>query len=292
MGIHGSSVPQRQLGRHLKIAREEAGINLEPAARTLEWSRARMYRIERGETTVRTHDVEAMCRLYGVTTKMTDVLLSLARESKAKGWWHAYGEVIPSWFQLYVGMEATASRLRQFESSLIPGLLQTPEYVAEVVRTKPDVTEQEVATKVALRLERQRILTRHRPQAPDLEVIVDESALRRPIADRDAWLAQLAYLANANRLPTVTVRILPSAVGPHWASMTNAFYIIEFPAVGTRPPEPTTIYSENLTGALYLDKPAEVEVYDQVWQRLDELALSQADSEDLLAAIIEEAVDE
>ncbi|MFC6019467.1 helix-turn-helix domain-containing protein [Plantactinospora solaniradicis] len=292
MGIHGSSVPQRQLGRHLKLAREEAGINLEPAAKTLEWSRARMYRIERGETTVRTHDVEAMCRLYGVTTKMTDVLLGLARESKAKGWWHAYGEVIPSWFQLYVGMEATASRIRQFESSLIPGLLQTPDYAAEVIRTKPDVTEQEVAAKVALRLERQRILTRRRPKAPDLEVIVDEAVLRRPIADHDAWLAQLAHLANSNRVPSVTVRILPSGVGPHLASVANSFHIFEFPAIGTRPPEPTTIYSENLTGALYLDKPAEVAVYDQVWQRLGELALSQEDSEDLLTAIIKEAVDD
>ncbi|MEE6305940.1 helix-turn-helix transcriptional regulator [Plantactinospora veratri] len=292
MADRASSVPQRQLGRHLKIAREEAGINLEPAAKMLEWSRARMYRIERGETTVRTHDVEAMCRLYGVNPKMTNVLLSLAKESKAKGWWHAYGDVIPSWFQLYVGMEATAARIRQFESSLIPGLLQTADYAAEVIRTKPGVTEQEVASKVALRLERQRILTRRQPKAPELEVIVDEAVLRRPIADHDAWVAQLAHLANSNRLPTVTVRVLPSVTGPHWASMTNAFYIIEFPTHGTRPPEPTTIYSENLTGALYLDKPTEVAVYDQVWERLSELALSQEDSEDLLAAIIKEAVDD
>ncbi|MEN3611427.1 helix-turn-helix transcriptional regulator [Plantactinospora sp. ZYX-F-223] len=292
MGDRASSVPQRQLGRHLKIAREEAGINLEPAAKILEWSRARMYRIERGETTVRTHDVEAMCRLYGVTPKMTNVLLSLAKESKAKGWWHAYGEVIPSWFQLYVGMEAAACRIRNFESSLIPGLLQTPEYATEVFRTKPGVTEQDIATKVALRLERQRILTRRHPKAPDLEVILDEAVLRRPISDHDAWLAQLAYLANANRLPSVTVRVLPSAAGPHRASMTNAFYILDFPALGTRPPEPTTVYSENLTGALYLDKPAEVTFYDDVWRTLGELALSQEASEDLIADIIKEAVDD
>ncbi|MFY1687804.1 helix-turn-helix domain-containing protein [Plantactinospora sp. WMMB782] len=292
MGDRASSVPQRQLGRHLKIAREEAGINLEPAARILEWSRARMYRIERGETTVRTHDVEAMCRLYDVTPKMTDVLLSLARESKAKGWWHAYGEVIPSWFQLYVGMEATASRIRQFESSLIPGLLQTADYAAEVIRTKPGVTEQEVASKVALRLERQRILTRRQPKAPDLEVIVDEAVLRRPIADRDAWLAQLAHLANSNRLPSVTVRVLPLTSGPHRASVANSFHIFDFPAQGTRPPEPTTVYSENLTGALYLDKPAELADYEGAWQTLGELALTQEASEDLLADIIKEAVDD
>ncbi len=287
MGDHASSVPQRQLGRHLKIAREEAGISLEPAAKTLEWSRARMYRIERGETTVRTHDVEAMCRLYGVTTKMTDVLLGLARQSKAKGWWHAYGEVIPSWFQLYVGMEEAACRIRQFESSLIPGLLQTPEYAAEVFRTKAGVTEQQVATNVAFRLERQRILTRRRPKAPVLEVIVDEAALRRPIADHDAWLAQLAHLANSNRLPSVTVRVLPSTAGPHWASMTNAFYIIEFPATGTRPPEPTTIYSENLTGALYLDKPVELATYEAIWAAIATVCLTPAESRTLIKTMAE-----
>ncbi|MGI5212151.1 helix-turn-helix domain-containing protein [Plantactinospora sp. CA-290183] len=292
MGDRASSVPQRQLGRHLKLAREEAGISLEPAAKLLEWSRARMYRIERGETTVRTHDVEAMCRLYGVTAQMTDVLRSLAKESKAKGWWHAYGEVIPTWFQLYVGMEAGAARIRDFESTLIPGLLQTPEYAAAVFGTRAGVTEHEVAASVAFRLERQRILRRRRPKAPDLKVIVDESVLHRPISDRDAWLAQLAHLANANRLPTVTVRVLPLSAGPHLASVANSFRIFEFPAQGTRPPEPTTVYSENLTGALYLDKPGELAVYDEIWRSLGELALSQEDSEDLLAAIIREGVDD
>ncbi|MFC6018670.1 helix-turn-helix domain-containing protein [Plantactinospora solaniradicis] len=292
MADRGSSVPRRQLGRYLKLAREEAGISLEPAAKTLEWSRARMYRIERGESTLRSHDVEAMCQLYGVSSSMTDVLLSLARQSKATGWWHAYGEVIPSWFELYVGMEAAASRIRQYESFVIPGLLQTPEYAATVLGSAPGTREQEVAAKVAFRLERQRILTRRRPKAPDLEVIVEESVLRRPIPQHDAWLAQLAHVANANRLPSVTVRVLPSGAGPDWASAANPFNIFDFPAVGTRPADPTTIHSENVTGAIYLEKPAEVAAYDEVWRRLDELALSQEDSEDLLAAIIREGVDD
>ena len=292
MSDSGSSVPRRQLGRYLKLAREEAGINLEPASKTLEWSRARMYRIERGEVSLRTHDVEAMCRLYAVAPAMTDVLTSLAKESKSKGWWHAYGEAVPTWFHLYVGLEAAASRIRDFESTLIPGLLQTPEYAEAVFQTKQGITEQAVAAKVAFRLERQRILTRRRPKAPELEVIVDEAVLRRPIVAHDAWLAQLAHLANSNRLPSVTVRVLPLAVGPHRASVANSFRIFEFPAIGTRPPEPTTVYSENLTGALYLDKPAEVAVYDDIWRALGELALDQGASEDLIATIIKESVDD
>ncbi|MEO3742156.1 DUF5753 domain-containing protein [Plantactinospora sp. B5E13] len=186
----------------------------------------------------------------------------------------------------------SARRIRQFEATLVPGLLQTPEYATALFRTRPGVTERQVAAKVAVRLERQRILTRRRPRAPELDVIVDESVLRRPILDRDAWLAQLAHLANANRLPTVTVRVLPLAAGPHAASVASSFHIFEFPAQGTRPPEPTTVYSENLTGALYLDKPAEIGAYDDVWRTLDTLALSQEDSEDLLAVIIREGVDD
>nr|MDT0660079.1 helix-turn-helix transcriptional regulator [Micromonospora sp. DSM 115978] len=287
MGEIGSSVPRRQLGRYLKRAREEAGIALEAAARQLEWSRARMYRIEAGTTSARTLDVEQMCRVYGTSPSMTKALIGLAKESKARGWWHAYGEAIPAWFELFVGMEAAASHIRQYESVLIPGLLQTPEYAAVVFRTKPGVTEDEVARKVALRMERQRLLTRRNPKAPNLDVIIDEAALARPITPEGAWRAQLAKLAV--RRPTVSLRVLPSAVGPHPASVAGAFCLMDFPEVSTRPAEPTTIYSENLTGAIYLDKPAEVAEYAEVWRILGELALSAEESRELIEATAKES---
>jgi transcriptional regulator with XRE-family HTH domain len=287
----GSSVPRRQLGRYLKKAREEAGVALEAAANELEWSRARMYRIEGGQTSVRSHDVVAMCALYGVAKEMTEVLVSLAKESKAKGWWHAYGDVVPAWFELYVGLEAAASRLRQYESSLIPGLLQTPEYATAVYRTRPGTTDAEVTQAVALRLERQRLLARRRPKAPELEVIVDEAVLRRPIADIEGMQKQLAHVVNASQKPGVSVRVLPSDVGPHRASAAGSFVILDFPSVGTRQPEPTTVYSENLTGALYLDKPGEVATYADAWETLVALALGARESEDLVATIIKESVD-
>jgi hypothetical protein len=265
---------------------------LEAVARELEWSRAKMYRVERGEVALRTLEVTAICRLYGVSTEMTDVLVGLAKATKAEGWWHAYGEAVPSWFELFVGMEENAARIREYGSFLVPGLLQTPEYAAAILASKPGLTEQEVAAKVAFRLKRQRILTRRSPGPPELMAIVEESVLRRPIADRDAWLAQLAHLANVNRLPSVGVRVLPSAASVAWAAAATPFSIFEFPPVGTRPPEPPTIYSENMTGAIYLDKPAEVAAYDEIWRRIDALALGQEDSEDLLTVIIREAVDD
>lgn len=292
MGVKRSTVPRRQLGRYLKQAREEAGMGVEPAARDLEWSRARMYRIEAGQTSVRTHDVLAMCRLYGVSTDLTDVLVGLARESKSEGWWQAYGDVVPHWFELYVGMEAAAGRLRNYDSNLIPGLLQTPEYAEAVFRLKSEVSEQEIRQKVALRLERQRILKRRRPKAPQFEAIIDEAVLRRPIPDRQAMARQLAKLVNISQQPSISVRVLPYDAGPHRGSPTGAFHILDFPRLGTRPPEPSTVYSENITGALYLDKPHEVAEYEEVWRVLEERALDRDGSDDLIGAIIKESADD
>lgn len=288
----GSSVPRRQLGRHLKRAREEAGIALDAAARELEWSRARMYRIEAGQTSVRSHDAVAMCELYGVRGELREVLVGLARESKAKGWWQSYGDVVPSWFELYVSMEAAASHLRQYMPALIPGLLQTPEYAAAIFRLRPGATEAEVARDVAVRMERHNLLTRRRPEPPKLDVLIDEAVLRRPIGDVEAWRAQLAHLANAVRPGQLSVRVLPSVLGPHPALVAGAFVILEFPRVGAREAEPTTVYFEGLTGALYLDKPAEVQTYADTWQTLEGLALDVKQTQDLLAEIIKETFDD
>ena len=124
----GSTVPRRQVGRLMRQLREQAGMSLTVAAEELEFSRARMYRIEGGESPLRKIDVEAMCRMYDASDEITEVLIALSRESKAKGWWHAYGDVVPAWFELYVGMEQAARQLRQYAPSVIPGLLQTREY--------------------------------------------------------------------------------------------------------------------------------------------------------------------
>ena len=105
-------MPRRQLGRHLKELREKAGITVVAGARALEWSTAKLWRIETGQVSMRSHDVQTMCRVYGVPPSLTQALTGLARETKAKGWWHAYGSAIPKWFSLYVGLESAASRIR------------------------------------------------------------------------------------------------------------------------------------------------------------------------------------
>ncbi|BCY13559.1 helix-turn-helix transcriptional regulator [Actinoplanes sp. L3-i22] len=289
MSETGSTVPRRQVGRLLKQLREQAGVSLMAAAQELEFSRARMYRIENGEVPVRKHDVIAMCGVYGAPGHMTEVLIGLAQESKAKGWWHAYGDVVPAWFELYVGMEQAAGRLRQYAPSVIPGLLQTREYAEFVFGRWLGDDPAAVENAVAVRLERQSLLRRSRPKAPRLEVIIDEGVLRRGVPDTLGMQKQLAHLVNVSTGPDVSVRVVPFTAGPHQASSSGQFTVLEFPAVGTTSPEPTTIYCENLTGALYLDKLGEVETYENIWAALDATALSQSDSDDLIGAIIKES---
>ncbi|TCB90759.1 XRE family transcriptional regulator [Micromonospora zingiberis] len=280
----GSTVPRRELGRLLRQTREQAGINLEAAASDLEWSRAKMYRIESGQTPIRALDVEQMCRLYEATPEMSEVLVSLARESKSKGWYHAYGEVIPRWFQLYVGLESAASRIRTYEQSLIPGLLQTPEYTEEIARCRPDISDDEVAMLVELRLKRQRILTRQRPPAPMLDVILDEGLLHKGVPGMSR---QIGRLLAATELPNVTIRIAPLGARLNRAVVAGSFVILDFPVKGARSAEPTTVYHESLTGALYLDRLDEVRAYAEGWNQLSATALDSEESQALLRRIKE-----
>ncbi|MDG4834591.1 helix-turn-helix transcriptional regulator [Solwaraspora sp. WMMD1047] len=284
MADNGSSVPRRQLGRMLRKSREEAGIALEAAAEDLEWSRAKMYRLEGGAVATRTHDVALMCQLYGTTDELTKAMVGLARESKSKGWWHAYGDVLPDWFSLYVGMEDAATRIREYEPALVPGLLQTPAYATAVLSSRPGATAEQVQQAVNLRIERQKILARRRPLPPVLELILDEAVLRRRA---DMMPEQLAHLLTCAALPRVSLRVLPLATGPHHACLAGAFSILEFAAQRGNIPEPTTIYSESLTGALYLDKPGEVATYDEAWRSLTDLALTEEESAALIDDIKE-----
>lgn len=280
----GSTVPRRSIGRALKGLREQAGISIEAARRNLEWSKAKLYRIEAGLSPLRRLDVIAMCSIYGASTEITDALAELAAETKAKGWWHSYSDTLPDWFELYVGLEAAASRVRQYEPGLIPGLLQTATYASAIIATGPGITDEEVERRVSLRLARQDILTRRTPRPPRLEMVVEEAVLRRPLANKAAMAEQLEHLIGAN----VSLRVVPSATGPHRALVAGAFVILDFPAVGTSTPEPTTIYSESLTGALYLDKHAEVETYETAWKTLVELSLDPDASAALMKTILKE----
>jgi transcriptional regulator with XRE-family HTH domain len=262
----GSTVPRRQLGRYLRDLRQAAGVTLKVAAQELERSEPTLWRIETGQTSVRSLDVKAMCELYGATPDMMAALMSLAKETKAKGWWQAYGDVIPEWFDMYIGLETAAVRQSDYQTELVTGLFQTEDYARTIIRAhSPNETEAEVERRLELRLARQRIV-RRLIDPPAVQLAIGEQVLRRPVGGSVVMAAQLEQLAEVSELPNVTLRVVPFGAGYHPGLVSGSFTILRFPSnVGGAETEPPTVYSETFTGALYLDKPRELERYSQAF---------------------------
>ncbi|MEU4643974.1 helix-turn-helix transcriptional regulator [Micromonospora sp. NPDC023814] len=284
----GSTVPRRQLGRALRELRTEARMTLDGAAEALQCSRQKMWRIETGLGAVRAVDAKAMCELYGATAELTGALTALANETKAKGWWHSYGDAIPDWFELYVGLESAASFIRRFDEALIPGMLQSRAYALAVYQHRHEVTEEERERLVEVRLQRQTLLHRRLPRAPKLEVILAEAALLRTVGDAATMVGQLRHLLEVGELPNVSVRVLPLTAGIHRGAEAGTFVILDFPPAKRTTTEPSVVYCESWTGALYLDRPEEYAAYEQVWASLDDLTLDEAQSRQLINKIIVE----
>ena len=270
----GSTVPRRQLGRYLRDLRNSQRLTVRKAAEQLEWSEAKMWRIETGQTSLRSLDVEAMCRIYGATPELTEALMGLAKETKARGWWHAYGDVIPEGFDVYIGLEEAASSFSWYESELIPGLFQTESYAHTLIEAdNPGVGEDEISRRVGLRMARQPLLTRV-TAPPQMHVVLNEATIRRPVGGKEVMAEQLTQLAVIGELPNVSLKIMPFSTGLHHGIMSGPFVILRFPLNGDgKETEPPTVYVDGFTGALYLDKPAEIERYAQAFTDIWETAL-------------------
>lgn len=285
----GSTVPRRQLGRYLRDLRGSAGLTVRAAAKQLERSEPTIWRIENGLVSVRSVEVEIMCRLYGASADLTKALMALAKETRAKGWWQAYGDVLPEWFDLYVGLEAAANRISWYESELVPGLFQTPDYAHALTRVHvPDESDAEIERRVELRLGRQAIL--RRPiDPPVLRVALRESVLRSPVGGTAVMAAQLDRLAEVSELPNVSIRVVPFTVGLHPGMVSGPFEVLRFPVNGGGlESEPPTVYADIYTGAIYLDKRHEVERYDQAFEGIWETALGEGESRDLIRQAAED----
>ncbi|MCK8676623.1 helix-turn-helix domain-containing protein [Streptomyces lichenis] len=279
----GSTVPRRQLGRHLRDLRNAARFTVRAAAKHLEWSEPKIWRIETGQVSLRSLDVEAMCRVYGADEKLTQALMGLAKETKGRGWWHAYGDAIPDDFDLYIGLEEATDRISWYEAELVPGLFQTPDYARVLIkRSNPDLVDAEIERRVHVRVTRQALLTRV-TAPPRVEVALNEAILRRPVGGRKVMAEQLDHLVHLNTLDTVSIRVVPYAAGFHDGIMSGPFVILRFPDHGdTRYTEPPTVYVEGFTGALYLDKPNEIERYENAFDSIWSSALDEAASTSLL----------
>ncbi|MCW3817878.1 helix-turn-helix domain-containing protein [Micromonospora sp. DR5-3] len=284
----GSTVPRRQLGRTLRELRTEARMTLDGAAEALQCSRQKVWRIETGLCAVRGLDVRAMCELYAATPELAGALVALAGETRAKGWWHSYGDTVPDWFELYVGLESAACRLREHDDALVPGLLQTRGYATAVCQHRPGLTEDERERVVEVRLQRQTLLLRRLPPPPRFDVMLSEAVLLRVVGSPATMAKQLRHLVEVSRLPHVSIRVLPLAAGLHYGAVAGAFVLLDFPLGNRVEPEPSVVYSESLTGALYLDRKEELAAYEDVWASLDSLALDQEQSRHLIGKIMQE----
>lgn len=285
----GSTVPRRQLGRYLRELREGASITVAAAAKALDWSAPRIWRYESGQVPMAQTDVEAMCRLYGAPSETTELLKALARETKNRGWWHAYERALPEWFKLYVGLEAAAERIRKYADTVVPGLLQTVEYMNETIAVDvPELTPQDRQATVTVRLQRQALLSRALPPAPRLDVVLSEAVTRRPLRDHAAMARQLDHLVMASKRHNVTVRVVPLAAGMHRWTAAGSFTVLDFPREGVRAPEPTTVYCDGPAGAYYLDKPNEISTYEAIWSSLDGIALDERQSHKVITAAARE----
>lgn len=220
-----------------------------------------LHRIETGKVPVTAANVRALCWLYGVDQSTTDALAELAVGTSQEEWWDA-SKVIPDWFKLYIGLEASASKIFSYDGEIVSGELQTEEYALAVYAAAQPGDDEGAARHVKLRLQRQRTMFARKP-APQLTFILSEAVLVRTVGDDRIMQAQLAHIMKAAKLPNVDVRVVPFSAGAHPA-MSGAFRILDF----DDPDDPDMVYLESHVGALYLEEPAELLEYRRVFEML------------------------
>jgi transcriptional regulator with XRE-family HTH domain len=262
----------RRLALELLRRREAAGLTREEAARQLEWSTSTIFRIETGRSRPQPGNVKVLLELYGVTSPERDGLIRLAREARQPGWWHSFRDVLPNPYEVFIGLEAGAASIRNFEPVVIPGLLQTEEYARQMSRGGPrELDRDDIERRVQVRMERQRILTRE--DRPRLWAVIDEAVIRRVVGGPAVMAEQLRHLIECAEQGKTTLQVVPFSAGAH-AGTTGPFIILDFP----EPTDPSVVYVETLAGDLYLEEHADVDRYTLAFDRLLAAALHPDDS--------------
>jgi transcriptional regulator with XRE-family HTH domain len=262
-GQAGPTAVRMLLGARLRHLRQTAGITRDHAGRTIRSSGSKISRLELGRTGFRPDDVANLLALYGLSDEgERTVLLGLATAANTAGWWHSYSDIVPAWFEPYLGLEQAASVIRGYEVQFIPGLLQTPDYARAVIRLSDGISEADAEQRVTLRMHRQQVL--HRTAPPHVWAVIDEAALRRPIGGRAVMRAQVEHLVHMSRHPHVTIQVMPFSAGGH-AAAGGPVTLLRFPE-GLLP---DVVYSEQLDSAVYLNKAADTLQY---WNVLNSVA--------------------
>jgi len=283
-GRSGPTALRIALGAQLRRLREASSITTAEAGEAIRATHSKISRLERGRSGAKQRDVDDLLNLYGVTDDTErEQLLILARQANAPGWWQQYSDILPKWFELYVGLEKAASIIRTYEVQFVHGLMQTEDYARAVILiANAHAPAAEVDRRVSLRMRRQQLL--FQPDAPELWAVLDEAALRRPPDGPKVMRAQLEHLLQITELPNVTLQIVPFHVGPH-AAAGGPFTILRF----SEPDVPDAVYLEQLNSALYLDQPDDVISYLTVMNQLCVQAETGTSSRAILSELLRQA---
>lgn len=274
--VRSPTVRRRELGALLRGLRLDRGMTVDQVAEQLLCSPSKVSRMETGQRGATLRDIRDLCDLYGVSDEQRERLMELAREGKQQGWWQPYA--LP--YTTYVGLEQEAASLKIYQSAAVPGLLQTESYTRAIhkvgiIRLPDEVIEERVKERRA----RQQRLTGENP--PEIEIILDEAVLHRPVGGPAAMREQLDRIAAVAEYPNVTLQVLPFSIGAHPA-MESDFTILAFDSQAA-----TVVYVEGLSGYMYLERPADIERYYEVFGRLRRMASDPEDSVDIIAKIRE-----
>ena len=270
----------RRLGIALRTARETAGLTLEQAADEINSTRSTLSRYENAQTLVNPATVRSLLGLYKVPGEEVNAMVQLAKDARKPGWWVSYSYILDRRTIDFIALEAEATAIANFEPSVVPGMLQTPDYVRAVMRGGPHtLSDDEVEQRVQTRMERQKRLTE--PSPPIFDAIVDEGALLRPVGGADVTEAQLLNLLKTSELPNVTVQVIPLSAGYHRGTR-GSLHILEF----ADPEDPILASVETVAGQMIIDRPAELRTCSKIMEHLRAVALSPDDTRDRVLQLL------
>jgi transcriptional regulator with XRE-family HTH domain len=275
------TVRARRLGFALRAFREAAGMTLEEAADEINSTRSTLSRYENAQTLVNPATVRALLLLYGASAEDVTTAVRLAKDARLPGWWQSYSYVLDRRTLDFIALEAEATSIANFEPSVVPGLLQTPDYVRAIMRGAPHtLTDAEIEQRVQARLSRQRRLSETDP--PIFDAIIDEGALLRPVGGPAVLAAQLEHLLKISELPNVCIQVVPLCAG-YYRGTGGSLHLLEF----ADPTDPLLASVETVAGQLTLDRPTDLRTCAKVLEHLRAVALSPDDSRDLIARHLE-----
>ena len=277
---HSPTVRRRRLALELRRLRESARLTCEEVADRLECSASKISRVETGRVSVSPRDVRDLLEIYGVPEEERESLVQLARESRQKGWWHAYADSVQPHYATYLGMESAASEIRIFRVNHIPGLLQTEDYARALIGQTAGNSGAEDHRRFDILTERQR---QSQENAPRVWIVLDEAALRRHVGGPEVMRAQIEHLRDLRLTPNFFLQVVPFG-GEAQACMDSPFTILGFPDHL----DPNVVCLRYATGVLWVEDLAEVDRYHVFFHHLQAAALSFDESVNLMTSVLKD----